>query len=628
MNRALRLCMVGLVLVNLAFVQITESASWTWLAPLFALTVAAPFLLPLTRFLLYRLAWNSAVLGAFAMLVHNTTTSGAAHLLEDGLLLAALCQVHLLNNITSAQKPDLLFFNSFLIAVVTSFLSLDVAYSALFLLYAPILVVAMQVLALERAGVRSVSRRVVTGGLFRAGTVLACTLLVFFFLPRDFTRRGLLGDKLNFRPPGGLMQVDFSEQIELDRSGSVGVSDKVIMRVRLKRGTPSQVPTHWRGATLDTFDGKEWKPVPEGHVEEPLPWMAIRRGDWMRVGRGAGARVEVELESRSARRLFAPLSSTRLLLQPPADRLAVRSMRDRSFVVHGAGGWQRTLRYNVDMEPPGARNASPMRWSRNQRTHLRLLRGSVPAKARELAAQIGRDLPSDAPREELVEEIRRFVSDYNRYLPPGAPGGARNLEDFFDGRASAHCEVFATALAVMLRSRIVPCRVVTGYRSDEWDAEGTVLTIRAYHAHAWVEVLDPYRGWYTVDSTPMLDADAAAAAMGWFARIRSYAASLWASVTSFNAEAREQVVAWWSRAVRWWHALVAVGAAVGLWFLRRRLRHRRRPRAVREYLRCLERLGLECGAGETPRELLARVASPPELAEATAQHERARYGCA
>ena len=69
MNGALRLCMVGLVLVNLAFVQITESASWTWLAPLFALTVAAPFLLPLTRFMLYRLAWNSAVLGAFAMLV-------------------------------------------------------------------------------------------------------------------------------------------------------------------------------------------------------------------------------------------------------------------------------------------------------------------------------------------------------------------------------------------------------------------------------------------------------------------------------------------------------------------------------------------------------------------------------
>ena len=60
-------------------------------------------------------------------------TSGAAHLLEDGLLLATLAQVHLLNNVGRLQKPDILFFNSFLIAIVTSFLSVDVGYSIVFL---------------------------------------------------------------------------------------------------------------------------------------------------------------------------------------------------------------------------------------------------------------------------------------------------------------------------------------------------------------------------------------------------------------------------------------------------------------------------------------------------------------
>ena len=116
---ARRSLLVALVLTNLAFVQITEAADWVWLGPLAGLTLASPLLLRLRRHLAYRLAWNVAVVLVFAQLVNHTTSAGVHNLLEDGLLLAALCQVHLLNNIGPDQKPDLLLFNSFLIAVVT-----------------------------------------------------------------------------------------------------------------------------------------------------------------------------------------------------------------------------------------------------------------------------------------------------------------------------------------------------------------------------------------------------------------------------------------------------------------------------------------------------------------------------
>ena len=45
------------------------------------------------------------------MYTYHASSTGLEHLLEDGLLLAALCQVHLLNNVGSRQQPDLVFLN-------------------------------------------------------------------------------------------------------------------------------------------------------------------------------------------------------------------------------------------------------------------------------------------------------------------------------------------------------------------------------------------------------------------------------------------------------------------------------------------------------------------------------------
>ena len=44
-----------------------------------------------------------------------------------------------------------------------------------------------------------------------------------------------------------------------------------------------------------------------------------------------------------------------------------------------------------------------------------------------------------------------------RYLRPGSPGGARNLTQLFAGRG-AHCEMFASALVLMLRGQRIPAR--------------------------------------------------------------------------------------------------------------------------------------------------------------------------
>ncbi len=94
------------------------------------------------------------------------------------------------------------------------------------------------------------------------------------------------------------------------------------------------------------------------------------------------------------------------------------------------------------------------------------------------------------------------------------------IEDFVSNHPRGHCEYFATALALMLRSQGIPSRVVLGYRCDEWHEDQQCYQVRQLHAHAWVEAFlaraqipeaqrrgDPIRrwthgGWLRLDATP------------------------------------------------------------------------------------------------------------------------------
>lgn len=92
------------------------------------------------------------------------------------------------------------------------------------------------------------------------------------------------------------------------------------------------------------------------------------------------------------------------------------------------------------------------------------------------------------------------------------------LEDFVVNHRRGHCQYFAGALALMLRSRNIPARVVLGYATTEYNPMGAFFQVRENDAHAWVEAyIEPsfidketvlLKGaertgvWYRLDPTP------------------------------------------------------------------------------------------------------------------------------
>jgi hypothetical protein len=63
-------------------------------------------------------------------------------------------------------------------------------------------------------------------------------------------------------------------------------------------------------------------------------------------------------------------------------------------------------------------------------------------------------------------------------------------EDFLLNTKSGHCQRFATALVLMLRTQGIPAQMVVGYRGCVGRGDGW-YDVREDHSHAWVEVLLP-----------------------------------------------------------------------------------------------------------------------------------------
>lgn len=98
------------------------------------------------------------------------------------------------------------------------------------------------------------------------------------------------------------------------------------------------------------------------------------------------------------------------------------------------------------------------------------------------------------------------LADHCRY-DRSAPTGpfSHEIENFLfaDGDRHGYCMHFASAAALMLRMRGIPCRIGVGLYGGKPTREGpNVRMYGSQHAHAWVEVPFEGRGYVIFDPTP------------------------------------------------------------------------------------------------------------------------------
>lgn len=103
--------------------------------------------------------------------------------------------------------------------------------------------------------------------------------------------------------------------------------------------------------------------------------------------------------------------------------------------------------------------------------------------------------------EETFANIERFFAGFTYTLDLKNKAYESVLSDFLNNTHAGHCEYFATATVLMLRSAGIAARYRTGYMLDEYDTFENALLARKRDAHAWV-VAYIGDGWKTIDLTP------------------------------------------------------------------------------------------------------------------------------
>jgi len=110
-----------------------------------------------------------------------------------------------------------------------------------------------------------------------------------------------------------------------------------------------------------------------------------------------------------------------------------------------------------------------------------------------------RQLPPAQAVERLTEHLR---ANYRYVLRSGFPRRSRPaLLDFLYENRAGHCEYFATATALLLRTAGIPTRYVVGYAVQEFSELEQRYLVRARDAHSWV-VAWVDGAWQVIDPTP------------------------------------------------------------------------------------------------------------------------------
>lgn len=279
-----------------------------------------------------------------------------------------------------------------------------------------------------------------------------------------------------------------SDRVDLQSFSSTKHSDRILFRIEAPE---RQIPDllRLREATFNRYRAGRW--IREGMVSERVPGSFEGR---MILPEKYSTRsplphprprasLKIESSSFTPGFLFVPYGTTGVTA--PGSALSVAS--DGTLTYSGAPS---DRGYGVDYEPQ-ADGSGPGRAS--------VPLHDVPPEIVQLAHRIasGAGSPEGVADRLLAYLSKGFVY---RIDVPEAVGDP--VVDFLTRTRAGHCEYFASALALMLRSEGIPARLVTGSLGGELGPLSSQILVRGDNLHAWVEASLDGTTFRMLDPTP------------------------------------------------------------------------------------------------------------------------------
>jgi transglutaminase-like putative cysteine protease len=323
--------------------------------------------------------------------------------------------------------------------------------------------------------------------------------VMFFVLPR------ITGGYFSRFMHGSRIESGFSEAVRLGQIGEIEQSNSVAMHVQIFGDSPGSRNLKWRGIALSLFDGRQWfNPLPRNFALPETPGCYNISSDQRNRNVCTPTSDKNVIRYRV---LMEPLGTSVFFLAPTGQSLSGRYsgiMADTAGAVYNVdpntpiGTYEATS--DLSVPPPDRLRHARTTYSASDVVKYLQLPTRLDPRVRQLAGQITADAKDPYDKAAAIEHYLQTNFGYTLQLPQTTP--ADPVVNFLFERKKGHCEYFATAMAIMLRTIGIPSRLVNGFRGGEYNDISGNYIIRARDAHSWVEVYFPGSGWVSFDPTP------------------------------------------------------------------------------------------------------------------------------
>lgn len=369
------------------------------------------------------------------------------------------------------------------------------------------------------------SRRVIGGGTLAGLAALALPILVVTGIVFIASPRLALGGRAarfsGFGAGSRSGLVHLTDTVDLSQHGELELDDAVALRFRVdgltKQPAGARYTMKFRGAELDTFDGKSWaRSEAAGSSSSTLP---------------SAAPTTVSTRAITIER--EPFEPSMFLV--PVGTRAARIDDARTYVAFVSTG-----------------ESSPSAEALTAAQRARLLAlPRLPSRVERLAREWTAGAGTPLARARAIEA--RLKGDFGYSLASPSRGQADPVAHFLFESKRGHCELHASAMAIMLRQSGIPSRTITGLSGGTYNAVGEYFVVKQGDAHAWVEAYIEEPGtqasaatgaWLTFDPTPTsVPAPATTGALATMKDVSDVVARRWGKdIVSYDDRSRGDVV--------------------------------------------------------------------------------------
>jgi hypothetical protein len=375
-----------------------------------------------------------------------------------------------------------------------------------------------------------------------SASALFLGLILFLLTPRLWIGASPLQDDILAASRRGKSVTGFSEAIRLNDFGTILESSAPVMQLNFfddatdatlsvdeVLSLTGQNEILMRGSALAIYDRGGWLPFePRRDEDVPTEYTPLRPQPVPLI------RQEIRLEPMGSNTLFTMGYPIYVKISRP-DYRARRHLFTGALSLAAHGGLMSgAKRYVVKSSKDSSWKPPALLDS----TELSPTYSYSPPKLKQLKAYAkkvleplklkfgGNPVPADKIAQELLVHLRdsgQFRYSLDRSV---IDSNLDAIEDFLANRKYGHCQYFASALALLLRTEGIPSCVITGFKGGLEDPVSHRVEIQERHAHAWVEAFID-GDWVTLDPTPADERELTVAAVG--DRLR-----LWHQITTLG----------------------------------------------------------------------------------------------